>query len=98
LFEGYVLQVLVHDDDAFANWLYHRGSLCDSYWSTPGYFGERYRAGQEKMTGRADTFRPLIGDAVELLLPILNRAVEQPVFMSEKLASSAESMGELRLR
>ena len=39
-----VLQLIVHDDDVFAYWLYSHGELVDSFWSAPGYFGEEYRA------------------------------------------------------
>jgi tetratricopeptide (TPR) repeat protein len=90
---GFVLQLIIHDDDVFAYWLYEHGSLCDSYWSTPGYFGERHRRSNLKMVGRVEAFRPLIGDQIEQLAPILDRDAPQPVFMSEKLAAFARVLG-----
>lgn len=90
---GFVLQLVIHDDDVFAYWLYEHGSLCDSYWSTPGYFGQRYRSSDLKMVGRAEAFRPLIGDQIEQLRLILDLNGPQPAFMSEKLEAFAKVLG-----
>ena len=90
LLDGYVLQVLVHDDDIFAYWLHHDGELIDSYWSTPGYFGPKNRTAEQKMVGQPELFRPLIGDKINGLATMLDRSEPQPVFKSEKLDAFAK--------
>src|SRR4029079_9665024 len=87
--EDPVLHLLVHDDDIFAYWLYRAGMQIDSYWSTPGYFGEENRAQEEKMTGNPETFRPIIGDTVTRLAALLARDAALPAFASERLAAFA---------
>jgi tetratricopeptide (TPR) repeat protein len=90
LFDGYVMHILLHDDDVFAYWLHRDGKLIDSYWSTPGYFGAKNRAAELKMAGQPELFRPIIGDKVEQLAKTLDRSEPRPVFMSEKLEAFAE--------
>ena len=89
LLDEYVLQILLHDDDVFAYWLYHDRELIDSYWSTPGYFGEKNRASEEKMTGQPELFRPLVWDKIDRLAKILDRS-DQPTMMSDKLEAFAK--------
>ena len=84
-----VLHLMVHDDDVFAYWLYRKGELVDSYWSSPGYFGEENCAAEEKMAGNPEAFRPLIADRVEELPALLARDVS-PVFASETLQEFAK--------
>lgn len=93
LLDGYVFHLLVHDDDIFAYWLFHNRQLLDSYWSAPGYFGERNRDAEEKMVGNPEVFRPLIQDRVTRLGTILSRAEAKPAFESERLAEFAKLLG-----
>jgi hypothetical protein len=90
LTDGYVLHLLVHDDDIFAYWLYHDRQLIDSYWSAPGYFGEQNRASEEKMVGNPEVFRPLIQDRVSRLSNLLARGDAKPAFESERLGEFAK--------
>jgi tetratricopeptide (TPR) repeat protein len=90
LIDGYLLQMLVHDDSVFAYWLYHNGKLMDSHWSSPGYFGEENREAEEKMVGNHELFRPLIGESIKYLPSILDRKKPQPTFLSDKLADFAK--------
>jgi hypothetical protein len=71
--DGDALNLLVHDDDIFAYWYYRDRKLIDSYWSSPGYFGEENREREEKMAGNPELFRPLIGDKVGKLAELLDR-------------------------
>src|SRR5258705_4223 len=38
--DGYLIHLLVHDDDIFLYWFFHDGREIDSYYSRPGYFGD----------------------------------------------------------
>ena len=60
-----VLHLLVHDDDVLAYWFWRGGELVDSYWSLPGYFGEKHRAEQERMIGRPEAFGHLLPNGTE---------------------------------
>jgi hypothetical protein len=90
LTDGYVLHLLVHDDDIFAYWLYHDRHLIDSYWSAPGYFGDQNRASEEKMVGNPELFRPLIEDRVSGLRALLARDKSKLAFESERLGEFAK--------
>lgn len=91
---GYLLYLLVHDDDIFAYWLYRDGQLIDSFWNSPGYFGEANRAEEEKMVGDPEAFRPIIQEKVSKLSMLLSRdAGAQPAFASESLADFAKVLG-----
>jgi hypothetical protein len=88
---GYdVLHTLVHDDDVFAYWLFRHGNLVDSYWSVPGYFGEKNRAKEEAMVGNPEAFR-FIQERVELLPKILARG--NTLLAEQQLAEFADAMG-----
>lgn len=91
--EGHVLHLLVHDDDIFAYWLYFNGLLIDSYWSAPGYFGEKHRAAEEKMIGNPEAFRPLIAEKVRDLPSLLDRDKGKRVMEYERLAEFAKVLG-----
>lgn len=86
---GDLLHLMVHDDDIFAYWLYREGELVDSYHSRPGYFGEEFRAEEEQRAGQPEAFRPILGDAVRKLSPLLDRDAA-PLFASMQLQSVAK--------
>jgi hypothetical protein len=88
--DSYVLHLLVHDDDIFAYWLFHDRQLIDSYWSAPGYFGDKNRDAEEKMVGNPEAFRPLIQDRVSHLRRLLARDEAKPTFESERLSEFAK--------
>lgn len=90
LIDGYVLHLLVHDDDIFAYRLFHDRQLIDSYWSAPGYFGDENREAEEKMVGNPEAFRPLINDRVGRLGALLARDDSKPAFESERLGEFAK--------
>jgi hypothetical protein len=90
---GDVLHFLVHDDDIFAYWLYRGGRAIDSFHSRPGYFGNENRAEEEHMVGNAEAFRPLIGDRVEQLRPLLVREGRPWRMESERLDNFAKVFG-----
>ncbi len=87
-----VLQLIVHDDDVFAYWLYSHGELVDSFWSAPGYFGEEYRARDAAMTGNAEAFRPILGKRVKRLSKLLVRGEEKEFFAGDQLAEFANML------
>ena len=87
-----VLSLLVHDDDIFAYWYYRARQLVDSDWSAPGYFGEENREREEKMTGKPELFRPLIGDKTAKLAELLNRDAPH-TFESERLDQFGKLLG-----
>lgn len=86
---GEVLHLMVHDDDIFAYWLYRNGNLVDSYHSRPGYFGEEFRAEEQQRAGQPEAFRPILGDGVRKLAPLLDREAA-PLFASMQLQSFAK--------
>ena len=90
--DGTLLQLMVHDDSIFAYWLYRNGEGIDSYWSKPGYFGEKHRAEQEKMAGDPEVFRLIIHEKVDLLPAILSRQ-NTPVMASNQLEEFAKVLG-----
>jgi hypothetical protein len=90
---GDVLHFLVHDEDIFAYWLYRDGRLVDSFHSRPGYFGEKGRAEEERMVGNAEAFRPLIGDRIDQLRPLLAREGRPWPMESDRLGSFAGVLG-----
>src|SRR5215471_16472545 len=90
--DGYVMHLMVHDDDIFAYWLYRDRRLIDSYWSKPGYFGEEDEAEQEAMAGDPEAFRPIIGDRTSELREVFDRE-NTPVFSFEQLDSFAKIVG-----
>ena len=87
-----VLQLMVHDDDVLAYWLWRDQKLVDSYWSKPGYFGEDSREDQESRSGKPDTFRAIIGDKAEKLAEVLDRATDY-TFENERLKKIAKLLG-----
>lgn len=87
-----VLNLLVHDDDIFAYWFYRGRRVIDSYWSTPGYFGEENREREENMAGNPELFRPLIGDKVGELAELLKRD-EPRTFEYERLEAFGKLLG-----
>lgn len=90
--DGDVLNLLVHDDDIFAYWYYRDRRLIDSYWSTPGYFGEENREREEKMAGNPELFRPLIGEQIRELAELLNRDAPH-TFEYERLGAFGKLLG-----
>ena len=89
--DGDVLHLMVHDDDIFAYWFYRDRKLVDSYHSRPGYFGEEHRAGEEGRVGQPEAFRPILGDGVRKLAPLLVRDPEA-VFASVQLQKFAKAL------
>jgi WD40 repeat protein len=87
-----VLHLLVHDDDVLAYWLWRKHQLVDSYWSKPGMLGDENLAEEEKRCGDAEQFRAIIGDKVERLAKVLDRAVEY-TFEGERLGKLANVLG-----
>jgi hypothetical protein len=93
-FGGLVVQMLVHDSDVMAYWLWRDRQLIDSYWSRPGYFGEKDRPKQQEMAGRPQEFRLLIGDKVDRLSEILRRdADDLPPLEEDRLERFAKLLG-----
>lgn len=90
--EADVLHLIVHDSDVFAYWYYQRGELVDSFWSTPGYFGEENRAQEEAMAGNVEAFRPAFGDRVKRLAKLLRRGEEQELDAESQLAEFAKAL------
>jgi hypothetical protein len=84
-----VLHLMVHDDDLLAYWFYRDHELVDSYWSEPGYFGEENRVEEEQRCGNAVQFHAFVGDNVDKLAALLDRAVDY-TFESERLAAVAK--------
>jgi hypothetical protein len=78
---GFVLHLLLHDSDVMAYWLWRDGELVDAYWSRPSYFGGADHAKQERMAGRPQEFRPVIGEKADKLAAILRR--DQTAFALE---------------
>jgi len=93
LWNGYVLTLLVHDDDIFAYWFFNSGEIVDSYWSVPGYFGDEDLEEQKRMEGNAEIFRPVAQYNVEELSQILERGESLPTFASEQLDRFAKVLG-----
>jgi hypothetical protein len=87
-----VLQLMVHDDDVLAYWLWRDQKLVDSYWSKPGYFGEDNRAEEESRSGEPEMFRPIIGDKAHQLTALLDRKTSS-VFEYERLEKFAKVLG-----
>ena len=90
--EADVLQLIVHDDDVFAYWLYRRGERVDSFWSVPGYFGELNGADQEAMAGNVEAFRPLVGKQTSRLEALLARGEQQELCAAEQLVEFAKML------
>ncbi len=88
--DGILLHMLVHDSDVMAYWLWRDRQLVDSYWSRPGYFGERDRRTQEQMRGNPEEFRPLLGEKVGRLGEILRRDREDLLLEDERLERFAK--------
>ena len=84
-----VLHLLVHDDDVLAYWLWRNHVLVDSYWSKPGVLGDENLAEEEKSCGDEEQFRPILGDRVERLAKVLDRAVDY-TFEGERLGKLAK--------
>ncbi|HEY2588796.1 MAG TPA: hypothetical protein VGI81_23845 [Tepidisphaeraceae bacterium] len=87
-----VLHLMVHDDDLLAYWLYRNRKLVDSYWSKPGYFGDENRVEEEKHCGHAEQFQSFVGDSVDKLATLLDRAADW-MFESERLTALAKVLG-----
>ena len=87
-----VLQLIVHDDDVFAYWLYRGKRLVDSFWSVPGYFSEENRREQDAMEGDAEQFRSIIGDQIDRLAALLTRGEEQELSATEQLDEFAKAL------
>ncbi len=87
-----VLQLVVHDDDVLAYWLWRDQKLVDSYWSKPGYFGEHDSTDQESRSGNPEMFRAIIGDKAAKLAEVLDRATDH-TFESERLRKVARLLG-----
>lgn len=89
----YVVEVLVHDDDVFAYWLYHDRNLIDSFFSRPGYFEEQNQAAEEAMTGKPQAFIPIAPNATAVLTRLLDRQSPRPTFEVETLLAFGKALG-----
>ena len=87
-----VLQLLVHDDDVLAYWLWRGRKLADCYCSAPEFFSEENPQGGDNRRGDPEQFRPIIGDSADRLAAILSRH-EHYTFESERLAKLAKVLG-----
>ena len=74
LVEADVLQVMVHDDEVMAYWLWRKHLLVDSYWSNPGILGDENVENEERRRGNAEQFREIVGDNIERLTKVLDRS------------------------
>lgn len=89
---GEVIHLLLHDDDVLAYWFWVDGRLEDSYWSMPGYFGEKDRHAQEQMAGRPETLAKINGAVIAELREVLRRD-DESAFESERLERFANLLG-----
>lgn len=89
---GISWHVLVHDDSVLAYLLYRDGVLIDSYWSSPGYFGEEDRAEQEAMAGDPDLLAATVGGDADKLRALLDRTNDH-VFEVERLIELGKLTG-----
>jgi hypothetical protein len=87
-----VLQLIVHDDDVLAYWLWRDQKVVDSYWSKPGVLGDENRAEEESRVGNTEMFRPIIGDKVDKLTALLDRETEY-TFEGNRLLKLARLLG-----
>lgn len=90
---GYVIHMLVHDDDVMAYWLWRDGKQIDSYFSAPGYFDEADRVEQEGMSGNPAAFEPLAGASASALSEILERWERAITFEMDRLDRVAQVLG-----
>jgi len=69
-----------------------RGKLVDSYWSTPGYFGEDGRKGEEARTGQPELLAQLAEGKPEELRQILARD-EHKILEGGRLRKLSAALG-----
>jgi WD40 repeat protein len=90
---GYAIHLLVHDDDILAYWLWSDGQLLDRYHSSPGYFGEENRAGEEPLVGDPKQFAFVLDVAAQTKLAKLIDRDAKEVFEVERLRRLARLLG-----
>jgi hypothetical protein len=85
---GYILDVMVHDDDVFAYSYYQEGKLADSFDSRPDYFAPVSKRVKAKLVGKPALLQPLLpqGKSVDDLAEILSiKSIDDTVMASDLL-------------
>jgi hypothetical protein len=70
---GTAIQIIVHDEDVLAYWLWRDGALVDSYWSKPGYFGDDDLDKEEAMRGNPVALAEATGARADAIAAALTR-------------------------
>lgn len=85
-FSGFVLHLMVYDDDIFAYSLFRDGAPLNEYASRPDYFGEVTPEERERQRARPETFRDLIGseEKITALAALLDTGENGPKFTFEQ--------------
>ncbi|HYE18113.1 MAG TPA: hypothetical protein VEA69_06700 [Tepidisphaeraceae bacterium] len=92
---GIAIQLVVHDSDVLAYYLWRDGTPVDSYWSRPGYFGEG-EAEQAAMTGDPIVLAAIATHAdstPEKFARVLERSEAASGFVEERLRELARLLG-----
>lgn len=92
-----VLDLVVHDSDIFFYNYYRDGQLMDEYCSCPDYFKKVPKAEHQRLKGKPEAFRELIGSEKKLAeleaLLKASRGLDEFLFEENRLENFAELFG-----